>query len=251
MAFYEKTIKNVVAASGGFIVFAHYSNSEKKGFEYLLILAINNKDSYYFNETNLTLEDIQSIDMNKVDLACEINLTKWNEYKKGAVADIKTYLSIVRGNKNISYYFLDFIGNANKTTSTESSKKLVNALKSFCEQRGYDNEKYMTTRNNVSEYCSDCLKEKKEISLSAISALVDHENPDSFLEFAASEEFGVNEIISGEPTVLRNIGTVKYKEKGKLTLEFGNDLLGKRVIYNKEQQTVTIKDISLSDQIFN
>lgn len=250
MKSYEKTIANVVAASGGFIVFAHYCNSDKKA-DYLLVLAINNKDGYFFNESNLTLEDIQNIDLNKIDLACEINMSKWSTFISETDSDIKTYLSLVRGNKDISYYFLEFIGSANKTTSTESSKRLVNALKKFAENQGYDTEKQMEMRNTVYGYCYGCIKEKKEISLSAISALVDHENPTLFQEFAAGEEYGVDESISGNPSVLKGIGVVKYKEKGKLTLEFGNDLLNTRVFYDKNKKTVTIKDISLSDQIIN
>ncbi|MDR2580118.1 MAG: nucleoid-associated protein [Fibromonadaceae bacterium] len=249
MEYYKTNIQDVAPATGGFIVFAHYFDT-KKQTEFILILAINNKDSYVFNEVKLTIEDTKNIELNKIDLACQINLTKWNDYQNNPNSDVKTYLSLIKGNKDLSVYFMKFIGNANKTTSTESSKRLVNALERFCKENNYNREKTIETRNKVSVYCNDCMKEKKEISLSAISALIDIENPTLFQEYASDEERAVDEIISGDAKVLRNIGSIRYRDKeGKLSIEFNNELLEKRVFYDDKKKQLTIKDISLSDQI--
>lgn len=252
MEYYKESIKDVAPATGGFLVFAHYFDTEKKS-EFLLVLAINNKDGYVFNEDELTIEDTKNIELNKIDLACQINITKYEGYQKASDSDIKTYLSLVRGNKDVSVYFMKFIGNANKTTSTESSKKLVNALDHFCKENNYSREQTVETRNKVSAYCKDCIKEKKEISLSSISALVDFENPSLFKEFASDENYSVDEIISGDSKVIRSIGSVRYKDKnGKLSIEFSNELLiEKQVIYDDKKKQLTIKNISLSDQIPN
>jgi nucleoid-associated protein YejK len=251
MEYYKDNIKDVAPATGGFIVFAHYVNTDKN-YEFVLVLAINNKDGYVFNEDKLIIEDTKNIELNKIDLACQINISKWNEYQSNPNSDVKTYLSLIKGNKNLSVYFMKFIGSANKTTSTESSKRLVNALKLFCEQNNYSREQTIEAKNKVSVYCKDCMKEKKEISLSAISALINFENPTIFQEFASDEEHTVDEIISGDSTVLRNIGSVRYKDKeGKLSFEFSNELIGKQVFYDDKKKQVTIKNISLADQIPN
>ncbi|MDR1984554.1 MAG: nucleoid-associated protein [Prevotellaceae bacterium] len=251
MEYYKSNIQDIAPATGGFIVFAHYFDTEKK-LEFVLVLAINNKDGYVFNEDKLTIEDTKNIELNKIDLACQINITKWNDYQNNQNPDVKTYLSLIKGNKELSVYFMKFIGSANKTTSTESSKKLVNALDHFCREKNYNREKTVETRNKVSDYCKDCMKEKKEISLSAISALIDIENPTLFQEYASEEERSVDEIISGDAKVLRSIGSVRYKDKeGKLSVEFSNELIGKKVFYDDKKKQLTIKDISLSDQIPN
>ncbi len=251
MKHYEDNIKDVAPATGGFIVFAHYFDTDKK-MEFVLVLAINNKDGYVFDEENLTIEGTKNIELHKIDLACQINMTKWEKHQKGD-ADIKTYLSLVRGNKNVSVYFMKFIGNANKTTSTESSKKLVNALSQFCKDNNYSAEQTTETKNKVSNYCKECIKQKKEISLSAISMLIDIEKPTLFQEYASGEDWAVDEVISGDPKVLRSIGSVKYKTKdGKLSIEFSNELLlQKQIIYDDAKKQLTIKNISLSDQIPN
>ena len=249
MEYYKSNIKDVAPATGGFIVFVHYTDT-KKNTEFVLVLAINNKDGYVFNEDKLTIEDTKNIELNKIDLACQINLTKWNDYQNNQNSDVKTYLSLIKGNKDLSVYFMNFIGSANKTTSAESSKKLVSALDSFCKENNYTREKTIETRNKVSDYCKDCIKEKKEISLSAISALIDNENPNLFQEYASDEERAVDEIVSGDQKVLRNIGSVRYKDKeGKLSIEFSNELLTEnKVIYDRKKQLLTITDIYISEE---
>jgi nucleoid-associated protein YejK len=249
MDYYKTNIQDVAPATGGFIVFAHYIDTDKNT-EFILVLAINNKDGYVFNEDKLTIEDTKNIELSKIDLACQINITKWNDYQSNEKSDVKTYLSLIKGNKELSVYFMKFIGSANKTTSTESSKRLVNALDHFCKENNYTREKTIETRNKVSDYCKDCIKEKKEISLSAISALIDNENPTLFQEYASDEERAVDEIISGDSKVLRSIGSVKYKDKdGKLNVEFSNELIGKQVFYDDKKKQLTITNISLADQI--
>lgn len=252
MNYYKYIITDVAPATGGFLVFTNYIDTEKN-YEFLLILAINNKDGYVFNEEKLTIEDIKNIELNKIDIACQINITRLNDFVVNNNTDVKTYLSLIKGNKELSAYFIKFIGTANKTTSTESSTRLVNALEHYCKENNYSRDETVETKNRVSFYCKNCVKEKKEISLSAISALIDNENPNKFQEFAADENYAVDEIISGDPRVLRTIGSVKYKDKdGKLSVEFSNELLmNKQVLYDDKKKQLTIKNISLSDQIPN
>ena len=250
MEYYKSIIKDVAPATGGFLVFTNYLDNQK-GYEFLLILAINNKDGYVFNEEKLTIEDIQNIELNKIDLACQINITRLKDFSENNNSEIKTYLSLIKGNKDLSVYFINFIGTANKTTSTDSSKKLVNAIECYCRQNNYTRDQTVEAKNRISTYCKECIKSKKEIALSAISALMDNENPTSFQEFSSDENYAVDEIISGDLKVLRTIGSVKYKDKtGKLSIEFSNDLLiDGQVIYDAKKEQLTIKNIPLSDQI--
>lgn len=241
MRYYKTIIEKNAPASGGFVVFAFYKNTTKNT-QYLLILTLNNKDGYYIDEKNLTIEDIKNLDLSKIDVACLINLTKWSKIEKGENLESKTYLSFVKGNKDISLYFMDFIGCQNKTTSTDSSKKLANALVRFCANNKYDNAKTREIKNAVYYYCIDCINDKKEISLTTISALIDPEKPNEFQEFASSEENEVDEIISGDKSILKTLNYVKYRTPD-LTVEFNNKLIGVQVFYNPKTNELTIKDI--------
>jgi nucleoid-associated protein len=238
---YKLTLENTISATGGFLIFTDFINKENRN-RYLLILTINNKDGYVVSETDLTLKDIKNLDLSKVDIACMINLTRWQEIEAGTDTDSKTYLSFVKGNKGVSYYFLTFIDCDNKTTNTESTKRLTTAIEAYSISKGYERNTKIKLKNKVFAYCTSCLKENKDIQLSAISALLDPDNINEFLEFAASEEYGVSETIKGDKAQLRHIKYIMYKDE-KYTVEFDVDLLGKDVIYNKQKNELTFKRV--------
>lgn len=238
---YKVTLENTISATGGFLIFADFVNTDTKN-RYMLVLTINNKDGYVVSETDLTIKDIRNLDISKVDIACMINLTRWKDIDAGIDTDSKTYLSFVRGNKSVSYYFLTFIDCDNKTTNTESSKRLVKAIDAYADEKGYDRKTRIKLKNLIGDYCAGCMKEKRNISLSAISAIIDPENVEDFLGFAADEKYGVSETIKGDRSVLRRIKYVMYKSD-KYTVEFDADLLGKDIFYNSQKNELTFKRI--------
>ena len=237
---YKRKIKDISPATGGHLVFVHFSNTTENQ-EYMLVMTINNKDGFVIDD-NLNIKDIKSLDLNKIDVACLINITKWNNITKGEDKESKTYLSFVRGNKDISLYFMSFIDCNDNKTSSESTKRLVNAIDKYCDEMGMDREASIRKKNEVYDYCLDCIKTKKEIQLSAISALFDIENPNGFMEFAAQEEYGVSEIISGDSTRIKKLRFTYYKGKD-LTIIFDNAQLDKTVFYDKNKKQLTFKEL--------
>ncbi|MEO8149992.1 MAG: nucleoid-associated protein [Bacteroidia bacterium] len=245
--YYKKILESTISATGGFLIFSDFMNSDT-GCRYMLILTINNKDGYVVSESKLTLEDIKNLDLSKVDIACLINLTKWKEIEEGTDTESKTYLSFVRGMKNISYYFMSFIDCDNKTTSTESTKNLIKAFDAYSVEKKYPRETKINYQNQIYGYCDDCMKAKTEIHLSAISTLLDIDNPNDFEEFAADEKYAVSATIKGDRSQLKRIKYIIYKDE-KYRLEFDSNLLGTDVIYNKQKKELTFK--RLPDELIN
>ncbi|MGL5256522.1 MAG: nucleoid-associated protein [Proteocatella sp.] len=239
--YYQKVISRSAPATGGNLIFIHFLNTTLNE-EHLLVLTINNKDGYVIDEKNLTIKNIKNLEMGRIDVACLINLTKWEKFKGNENGDVKTYLSFVRGNKGVSLYFMEFINCNNRTTSTESTKRLVNTIDQYYKDKNIDRDTAIQKKNSVFNYCMDCLNNKKEISLGAISALLDNENPDAFKEYAGQEEFGVSEIISGDKTQLRKIKYTDYVSD-KLTIKFSNDELDKTIFYDKKKKILTLKKL--------
>ena len=237
---YKKKIKDISPATGGHLVFVHFSNTTEKQ-EFMLVMTINNKNGFVIDD-NLHIKDIKSLDLNKIDVACLINITKWNNITKGIDKESKTYLSFVRGNKDVSNYFMSYIDCNDNKTSSESTKRLVKAVESYCVKIGLDRDTAILRKNEIYDYCLDCINSKKEIQLSAISALFDNENPNGFKEYAAQEENGVSEIISGDRTRLKKMKYTFYKGKD-LTIIFDNQQLDKTIFYNKAKKQLTFKEL--------
>ncbi|WP_080904770.1 nucleoid-associated protein [Parabacteroides sp. Marseille-P3160] len=240
---YKKALEKTIAATGGFMIFAHFENTDIKN-DYLLVLMINNKDGYVVNDDDLTIRDIKNLDLSKVDIACMINLSKWNDIESGVDTESKTYLSFVKGNKDVSYYFMSFIDCNNKTTSAESTQRLLKAVDAYSDTKSLDRETRIQRRNEIYKYCDGCISDKKEIHLSVISALLDPDNPLEFQEFASDETFGVSSVISGDKTKLKPMKYVIYKAKDKkIAIEFDCSILGKDVVYNKQKNELTIRHL--------
>lgn len=243
---YKKKIKDISPATGGHLVFVHFANTTEMQ-EFMLVMTINNKNGFVIDD-NLHIKDIKSLDLNKIDVACLINITKWNNIKKGIDKESKTYLSFVRGNKDVSNYFMSFIDCNDNKTSSESTKRLVNAVDKYCEKIGLDRNVAIQKKNEVYDYCLECIKAKKGIPLLAVSALFDHENPTQFMEFAAQEEYGVSEIISGDSNRLKKMKFTFYKGQD-LTIIFDNQQLDKTIFYDKTKKQLTFK--KLPDELIN
>lgn len=241
MEHYKETLEDTIAATGGYMILCEYTKLKK---DLLLVLMINNKEGFVINETDLSLGNIRNLELHKVDIACSINLTDWKAIEnEDLTTDRKTYLSFVKGLKDISLYFMKFIDVDNKNTTTESTNRLLKAIDEFAKREGWDIDRKIQRKDAVCLYCLNRMDEKREILLSDISAIMDPDNPEKFQDLATEDEFGVSSVISGNRSKLRQLGRIAYKDD-HLRLEFDTNLfLNKTIIYDENKNKLTIKNI--------
>ena len=241
MEHYKETLEGTIAATGGYMILCEYTKLKK---DLLLVLMINNKEGFVINETDLSLGNIRNLELHKVDIACTINLTDWKAIEnEDLTTDRKTYLSFVKGLKDISLYFMKFIDVDNKNTSIESTNRLLKAIDEFAKKEGWDIDRKIQRKDAVCLYCLNRMNEKREILLSDISAIMDPDNPENFQNLATEDEFGVSSVISGNKAKLRQLKRIAYKDDN-LRLEFDTNLfLNKTIIYDENKNKLTIKNI--------
>jgi nucleoid-associated protein YejK len=237
---YERKLKGEPASTGGFLILAHFVNTDNNK-ENLVVLTANNKNGYVIND-NLTINDSKSLDINKIDVACMIDISKWQRIEAGMDKESKTYLSFIKGNKDISYYFMSFIDCNNKQTGAEASQRLVHALSVYFTQKGYDRNTKVSKERDVYAYCEECMANKKEIQLAMVSSILDPDNPNEFQEFASDENFCVSAVISGDKSKIKYIKYAMYKSKD-IVVGFDKKLLGKDIIYNPQKNELTFKNL--------
>ncbi|OJX30045.1 MAG: hypothetical protein BGO86_05750 [Chryseobacterium sp. 36-9] len=241
MGYYKRVIESSAPASGGFIIFADFKITDNNDERYILVFSINNKQGYNLNEEALSIQQIKNLELNKIDLASLINITRW-DLSIANKEEVKTYLAFIRGKKKISDYFQSFIGCADKTTATESSTRLKDAVHSYCIESGFDDAKTKDTKRKVYDYCQDCKKNKKEIQLAHISSIIDDENPNAFSEYASNEKFSVSEIIKYDSKILRTLKFVEYQSED-FSIKLNKQMIGKTAKINKEKKTLTLTNI--------
>jgi len=241
MSYYKRVIEASVPATGGFLVFSDFTMTDSNKDRYILILAIDNRQGYSLNEAALALDEILNLDLNKMDLASLLNMTRWDR-SQTEEQDVKTYITFVRGKKKISDYYLNFIGCEDRTTASQSSRLLLDTINTYVQEKGIPQHTYKDVTSRILDYCQDCNKRKIEINLAQISRHFDDENPDDFLFYATSERFGNNEIIKYDSKILRTLKFIDYKSED-FELKFNKKMLGKSIRYNKSKNILTISDL--------
>ena len=226
---FEKKINEITQATGGYILFCHFKTTE----EFMAVIVLNDK-AIYIMDDEMDIDTNAALDIEKLDVANFSNCTKWDNNED-------VYLSFTRGRKNVSNYFKEFIGCTDYTSAKESSEKLKKALGDYLLGQGMDKEKIEAVKSEVFSYCEKRMKDKDDISLSAISALINQDQPELFKEFAASEKYEVSSVFKGHPT-LKSLRYYSYKSQ-ELTIVFDSKLLDKKVVYDSATNELLIKEV--------
>ncbi len=240
MHLYEKKLKATTSASGGFMLLCDYV-SKKTSDHYLLVMMMNNKEGYMVTD-NLTLDKVKNIDLSKVDVAVLINISRWIRVRDDEDLDVKSYLSFVKGLKKISLYFMSFIDCSDKTTSAESTERLLVAVADYFDFIKASRDDKVKKRKNLYQYCQECLDEKKPILLKRVSYIINPEDPEDFENFAVSETYKVSAIVSGDRTRIRKLNNISYKSN-ELSISFDCSLLNKTVFFDEDEECLILREL--------
>lgn len=246
---YKEKIEASDPATGGYLVICEYTKTGSNT-DFLLVLTTQNKEGFTIND-NLTIESVESIDMSKVDVACLINLTRYAQVKDLAENN-SAYLSFVRGNKDLSFYFMSFMGCKDKTTPVEASRLLMKSIDAYCDAKHYDSEQRRLKKDQIYAHCLAQINNREAISLHSISALINPMEPEDFKVFA-SEQYNISSTISGSKSELRKLTSIYYKGK-TLMVSFDRKLVNdKVVVYDADKKELLIKNVpdELANQIMN
>lgn len=237
---YRNIIKPVNLATGGHLIFCHFNNLDRKE-EYFVVIAANNKNSFMIDEKSLTIKPIQNLDLNKLDVACQINIT---EMDNAAVDDDNAkYLSFIKGAKDISSYFMDFINCEDKSKPKDLLKHFMQVFDNYCAQENITNDK-LILRDKIIDYATRQIKQNQPIKLSAISGIINPEDPGKFQEYASHPDRKVSAELHFDVAHLNKYRYIKLSNKNNnIRLQACKSYLGKKIVWDKKAKTVTIKDV--------
>jgi nucleoid-associated protein YejK len=224
-------INEIPQATGGYVVFAHYTLHSE---EFAMIVILNNKKQYNIDDV-LNIEEILSLDIDKLDVANSVNITRWNNSEE-------TYLSFAKGRKEVSNYFKRFIGCTEQTSAKESSETLKKAFLDYISQLDLTKEESEDLRHRVLNYCYSQIKQKEDIYLNQVSSMINPDEPHLFQEFASSEAYRVGPTIKGHVKTLKALKFYVYKSKS-LTIEFDHGLVNESIFYNEKKNELRITNI--------
>lgn len=171
---------------GGYVVFVHYTQNKVD----FIITAMMDKSAQYTNTDDLGIEKLMALDVEKLARANRLNLNKWNNSES-------RYLTFIKGTREISKYFISFIGATDISSAKENFKILKDAVKQYSNSNKISLAKQDEIRGDMSSYFEKCFEEKKEVEIESVSAIINPEEPTAFLGFV--DDLGIE--ISGNISV--------------------------------------------------
>lgn len=239
---FKRKLDGSSSSKGGYIWFNHYVHNDEN---FLSIVLLRKKHGLSLS-SDLTLDDVEQLDLDRLHMAARINLTAW----LSGTSTRYIAFRIGRGAKDVTGYFSTFIGCEEYTRARVDTQNLVAVTKQYCVDNGFDDVKSETVKQFVFDQCVAWLDDDEPILLDSISTMLDTRfaptQNGKFLEIAQDEPFSLNNEIPIERSALKGLTRYSGKSK-KLSLSFDSDLLNVSVFYN--QGSGELKIIDLPDKL--
>lgn len=228
-------MRSIPAATGGYFFAARFDDA---GEDLLLIFMLSQRQSHAVDEATLSLRRSRSLQMEHLDLAARISITQW---QAGRVEPV----SLIRGRKEVSDYFKNFIGLHEPRTNTEATQKLKQFTEAWMEEQNFSQAQRETVRERIVEYAKN--RGGEPVELRVLAAIVDEDHHEEF--FNDANQAGLGAEFHVDRRSLKAWERIVYSEPGgDLRLNFAKRLLlTNRVNYNRERKTLLIRNIELPE----
>lgn len=239
-----------VAASGGAIVFAHYTRGQS---HFLLITMVKQKDALRLDENLKPVGTVQ-IDLAKIHQAARVNFDRFHLFETLPDDEKPTYLAFVspKVNQDASGYFVAALGCSDSVPSAKATDAVLNGVRSYFDAHA-DIKAYKNAAYDAVLYH---LKEKKPgetASLAEIEHIVrqavpagKHANIDNLVEYLNGEEIGVPLEFAINRAVVNKRTKVRTKSNGwELSFEkkFFGEQAGSVIQYLRKEKKLIISQL--------
>ncbi|WP_196582895.1 nucleoid-associated protein YejK [Aliivibrio fischeri] len=231
-------------AEEGILVIAEY---QSLATEYLFVAVLPSNESMKVTE-QLDISATDYLDIAKMDIAARIDLSTWE-----TDSDSNRYLTFIKGRvgRKVSDFFLDFLQADVGMDTKVQNQVLMQAVEDFCADERLDKEEKQQYRKQVYDYCNGQLQAGEELTVKELaSELPTSESGSNFYQFSEEQGYELEESFPVDRAALRKL-TKFVGAGGGLSLNFDAMLLGERVFYDPETDTLTIKGTppNLKDQL--
>lgn len=220
---------------GGHVLFALYTQGMT---DYLMIAILQQVDTVAVAQ-DLTVATSRQIDTRTLHFAARINLSEWKNNPSS-----RQYVSFIKpkGGRKSTAYFRDFIGAQEGVDAPGETRTLLKAFADFVKAEDLADDAASEKSLNLVEYAKVCDKIGDPISLDAVSAVVDEDNPKTFAEFIRAGDYGMSESFAADKRTLSQYRRYTGRAEG-MSISFEAHLLGKRVEFDPDSACLTIKSL--------
>ncbi|MDF7667832.1 nucleoid-associated protein YejK [Orbaceae bacterium ESL0727] len=242
-----KQLRNEIAkypfAEGGTVIFCHY---RYLAVEYLIIAVLNSCTSMHVND-ELNISETHYLDIDHADIIARIDITEWE-----TEANSNRYLTFLKGRvgRKVSDFFMDYLGATEGLDTKQQNKTLVKAIDDYCQEMQFDKQDKISSRENVYNYCKSQQEVGEEIELKNLANELPAKDDCDFMQFISENGYDLEDNFPVDRAALRQLKKFSGSGGG-LTLSFNSDLLGDRIKWDPQTDSLMIKGIppNLRDQL--
>jgi len=231
-------------ADEGILVMAEY---QSLATDYLLIGILPLNQSLKVTE-GLEISATDYLDINKMDIVARIDLSSFETDKAS-----NRYLTYIKGRvgRKVADFFLDFMQAEVGLDTKEQNKVLMQAVEDFCSDSKLEKDEAISYKKQVYDYCNEQIKSGDEVQVKELSGeLPPSQDGTSFIEFTEQHGYELEDSFPADRSTMRKL-TKYVGAGGGLNISFDSLLMGERVFYDPETDTLTIKGTppNLRDQL--
>lgn len=191
-------------------------------------------------DADLTLDDSRYLDTQGFSLAAKIDLKEWE------AGDSATYLSLLRsrGEKDLSDAFANLVGFSDKYDIKNDTAQFLQIVDHYAQD--LDEQTARVTRTKVVDYCLEQNKAGKAVVIADLSQTLSSEikthEPEHFSRFVQEKQPEKKAEFIPDSSQIRNYVRISGRNDS-LSMSFASECLGKEIVYDAEQDVLTIKNI--------
>ncbi|MDY4611484.1 MAG: nucleoid-associated protein [Sphaerochaetaceae bacterium] len=148
---FRMKITDIPMATGGYVFCIDYSDNEEPC---IAIVILTNKSGTSISDETLDLLSSFTLNVDEINMAVNIKTEKWRNNET-------SYLSFIRGRKDIAQYFRSFIGCKQTESNFAVTKLVIDNVFSFIESI-YSDEELKTNKENVARSLYALMKNNSE-----------------------------------------------------------------------------------------
>lgn len=230
----SERMKDQFMATTSWPLFVRYSN---QGREWLLIAMLKLKEGVGIDEDTLDLNNSLSFDISHLHEAARVDIAKWQNNEQ-------PYLSFIKrraGESEITQYFRNAISCTEYTDAKHNTDEAIRAVEEYCSAQEWDAERCQLTRDRLYNFCNERKQEDQPVNLTALSAHINNQEPDSFVQFVRERGYEVSEIFSPNPASYKKLMRVS-RRFGSISVSFDVDDLRTEVVsYDPDSDSIIIR----------
>lgn len=214
--------------------------------EYLIIALLPIEESIRLDD-GLDINLTEHVEFSKLTIAARINLTDFE-----TKANDK-YITYIKGRvgRSVSDFFLDCLSACVTLNTKQQNTVLLQAVEDFCSDSKLERDEKVSFKKQVYDYCSDQKRNGEELQLKELSGeLPPNNDGHTFFDYTQEQGYELQESFPIDTGTIRKL-TKYVGAGGGLNISFDSLLLGERIFYDLETDTLTIKGTppNLRDQL--